>query len=113
MSKAWKDEKAFTFDGTMVMYFTCLKPTKKVTFHSKELNLTFVEFRSFNHDGINMSNVFDYDIETGKDFVIGNLNNDCKPNATYSLKLSFSGKILDKLSGFYKSSYQDINNTKI
>lgn len=103
-------EKAFTFEGRIEIYFKCLEPTRQVIFHSKDLRIEFAGFRSFNHpDSIKMSKRFEFD--TAKDFVIGNLNQECKVNGTYALKLKFYGRILDKLYGFYISSYQEKNAT--
>ena len=90
----------------------CLKPTRKVIFHSKDLKLKFVSFRSFNHNGeIKMNKRFDFDL--ARDFVIGNLNTECRVNATYALRLKFAGQILDKLYGFYISSYQDSKHNNV
>lgn len=106
--EVWLD-KAFTFEGRVAIYFTCLKPTKRVVFHSKELQLELISFESFNHaNTIKMNKRFDFDLP--KDLVIGTLNAECKTNGTYLLKLKFNGKISDKLYGFYISSYLDANN---
>lgn len=109
--EVWGD-RAFTYEGRVDIYFTCLRPTRKVIFHSKDLQLKFVSFRSFNHNGeIKMSNRFDFDL--ARDFVIGNLNTECRVNGTYALGIKFTGQILDRLYGFYISSYQDSKNNNV
>lgn len=102
--------QAFTFEGWIEMHFQCVKPTSKIVFHQKELNLTIGNFSSQNDPELKIASDFEFDLK--KDFVTLYFNRNCKQNSNYSLGLKFEGVILDKLYGFYRSSFSDKNNKK-
>lgn len=93
------------------MHLKCYQPTDKIVFHQKDLNLTLVELTSNEDQGIDIVNKnFEFDYE--KDFVFAYLNRPCKQDVTYILSVKFTGIILDKLYGFYRSSYTDKTGKK-
>ena len=94
-------EKAFTFTGTVIIHFTCIEETDKIVLHSKELDIKNYSLAS-NNPEISLEN-FDIDPET--DFFTLYANDTFQKNSNYSVKIQFSGVILDKLYGFYRSSY--------
>ncbi|CAF0815629.1 unnamed protein product [Brachionus calyciflorus] len=99
-------DKAFSFEGQIEMEFLCAKPTNKVMFHQKELKLTLVKFKSEQDPDLKITNPnFEFDYK--KDFVSAYFDRDCKENVNYSLTVKFEGVILDKLYGFYRSSFLD------
>jgi hypothetical protein len=102
-------EKSFTFEGTTAMHFRCLNATNKVVFHQRELNLTLVNFTSEQDPTLEITNPNFEFVYDRKDFVTGYFNKNCMPNATYTLTLDFQGVILDKLYGFYRSTFKDKN----
>lgn len=102
--------KSFTFEGWIQMHFRCVKPTNKIIFHQKDLKLTFGNFSSQDDPELKIVSDFKYDNE--KDFVTLDFNKNCKKDANYSLGIKFEGVILEKLYGFYRSSFQDKNDKK-
>lgn len=93
------------------MHFICVNPTNKVMFHQKELNLTFISLTSQDDPDLKITNP-NFEFDTKKDFVTGYFNQECKRNAVYALKVKFEGIILDKLYGFYRSSFLDSNGVR-
>ncbi len=88
------------------MTFTCVNATNKIIFHAKELEIkgADLDLISSNKDEkISFNRDIKYDeqrewftIVTDKNLVEG-LN--------YTLLVPYSGKIIDKLVGFYRGSY--------
>lgn len=103
-------EKSFTFEGSIEMHFRCVKPTDKIIFHQKDLNLTHKNLSSYNDPELEINSEFKFDYD--KDFVTLNFNKNCKKDANYTLGIKFDGVLLDKLYGFYRSSFQDKDNKK-
>ena len=98
-------EKAFSFDGTIDMVLICEEPTNKIIFHARELTIYHedIELESKDDKDITFDRNMEYDEE--RLYYTLQLSRQCKKGARYTLTLQFSGKILDKLIGFYRSSY--------
>jgi hypothetical protein len=105
-------DKAFTFDGKMNMHFICIKPTRKVIFHSLDLTIdeSKLVISSTTDSSIGLSKQVEYDIK--REFAIIHLNSDCVKNGKYVLNIVYTGLISSNLFGFYRSSYIE-NNTRI
>ena len=103
-NETW-NEKAFTFDGIMNMHFTCVKPTRKVVFHIKDLFIdeSKLELVKDNTESISFVNKLEYD--DVREFAILYLSSECVQNARYRLKIVYTGLIGANLYGFYRSSY--------
>jgi hypothetical protein len=103
-NETWND-KAFTFDGIMNMHFTCVKPTRKVVFHIKDLFIdeSKLELTKDNTEQISFVKKLEYD--DLREFAILNLPSECVQNANYKLKIVYTGLIGANLYGFYRSSY--------
>lgn len=104
---AWTADKVWTFEGNIVMHFTCDQPTNKLIFHSLNLDLDTANMRleSPTDNTISVDRTVQYD--SVRDFVIVTMNKQCQKSAEYSFHLNFGGKILESLYGFYRSSFVD------
>ncbi len=106
-------DKAWSFKGRMYMKFTCMNATNKIVFHAMELvidsnNLTLhsslntSEYLTFNKDIQYDEERQWFTIVTDKELVKG---------IQYTLTIPYSGKIIEKLVGFYRGSYLE-NGTR-
>jgi puromycin-sensitive aminopeptidase len=100
------DLENFTFSGFETITLNILKDTKKVTLHSKDLNIKTAEINikknkifaliKFNNENETVDLIFKENIKKG----------------SYKLTLVFEGILNDKMRGFYKSTYLHQNQTK-
>jgi aminopeptidase 2 len=101
-------DKAFTFEGFQKIHFTCKTPTNRIVLNSLELDLNS-ESLSLNSEtdqsGIRVLKRIEYD--QVRQFAMFDMSRDCQKGANYTLSIRYTGKILDVLYGFYKSSYKD------
>jgi hypothetical protein len=95
------------------MHFTCSNPTQKIVFHSYNLNLNrnSMALGSNGDNGISIDNN-NVEIDLIRDFVTVSMNRACLKDVDYSLKINFTGEILNSLFGFYRSSYIDENGIR-
>ncbi len=91
------DFSNFTFSGDETIYLTIAKPVKEITLHSIDLEIPDVVV-----GGIKASKIkFDVKNETAT-FNFNKL----LPKGKAELSLKFTGKLTDKLKGFYRSRYE-------
>lgn len=104
-------DKAFTFNGTNKMHFTCKNATNKIVFHAMELTLVENGLQLSDSDGNNIgfNSLIDYDSE--KQYFTITLNSDLKVDQNYTLTVPYYGVIIDKLVGFYRGSYIENGKT--
>ncbi len=98
--------KAFTFEGTMIMYFECSKETSKIVFHANELNIDQNEVvlnDLTKNSKINVEKPFSYDDE--RLYFTVNSTAELISGHNYSLSVPFNGNISTNLYGFYRGSY--------
>ncbi len=112
------NEKSFTFEGYLNLSFICANQTNKIILHAKDLfirSLKLFEINNSYFNGISYNeiliknNLFYDDI---REFVIITLNKDCVNGNNYILSINYTGVISNSLSGFYRSSYLDLNKTR-
>ena len=86
------------------MKLKCEQPTNKIYFHGRELTIELekLEISSDKDSNIKLTNL-DYDQE--KLYYIVQMNRECSKGSMITLTVPFSGKIINKLFGFYQSSY--------
>ena len=94
--------KSFTFTGIVKIYFSCIEQTNEIVLHSKGLNITSVRL-SINRN--NVETTGEFAINTENDFLTIYTRSMLQINTNYSIMIEFNGLILDKLYGFYRSSY--------
>ena len=103
-------DKAFTTIGKVIMHFECKKPTDRIEFHAKDLTIDAEKFkiRSNSHPELYVNGKsMKYDAQ--REIVSIDFNMKCKEGAKYELDVHFNGIIANKLYGFYRSSYVDID----
>jgi hypothetical protein len=111
---AWTSDKDWTFEGTQVIHFTCVKPTNRIVFHSigHDIDLAALAISSTGDAGINVIRE-PLEVDSRRDFVTVLMTRECRAAATYQLTIKYTGVILDVLYGFYRSTYKDeLGDTK-
>ena len=103
--------KSFTFTGEVSINFTCLTPTNKIVLHSKNLNIMKYSIESESIENIELMPQVDKDEKT--DFLTFYTTDTLESGLNYTLHIEFSGKIPNKLFGFYRSSYLNKEENKI
>ncbi len=98
------DLENFTFEGVETISIKVLKPTKVITLHSKELDISTASI-TINKDKIFAKISYNTKSETATFTFLKKLKGKVK------LTLTFKGILNDKMRGFYKSSY--IYNDKV
>lgn len=102
-----------TFSGNVSIRLKILKPISYIPIHSKKLNITKTSFHKIlDNNGkttpVDILQTFEYTpheywvTEFDKDLDIGD----------YSLNLSFNGSLINRIVGFYQSSYLDTKTGK-
>ena len=111
-SEIYGNEKAFTYEGTMKMHFTCVIPTNQIIFHSLGLKLdpTSLKLESTSSSQLTLTNKINHNDIT--DFDVININGLCVAGAKYTLTVSYTGELSTNLNGFYRSSYIDENGNR-
>src|SRR3989344_2291371 len=92
--------KKFTFSGSETIDIVLAKPARRIALHSKDLDIQSAEVLG---DRLAATAIVSYDdvSETATfDF------HKVLPRGKYKLKIVFSGKLGDSMSGFYRSSYR-------
>lgn len=104
-------DKAFTFEGRVIMKLTCEAPTNKIIFHAINLNIDAekLELTSATDKDIKFDKNFKY--ESLREFVTVSLSRNCVTGAEYSLTVVYTGEILKATFGFYRSQYTEDGKT--
>ena len=105
--------RSFTYDGAVNISFSCEKPTNKVILHSKNLEIRGESINIFSNTDADVVASQEWQKDEERDFLMINLNKECTKDHNYTLHISFMGKIVDALEGYYKSSYVDSNGKKL
>ena len=87
------------------MVLICVEPTNKIIFHARELTIynNNLTLKSESDNDITFDRNIEYDEE--RLYYTLQLSRECKKDVKYHFTVQYSGKILDKLFGFYRSSY--------
>lgn len=106
---AWQPEKDFSFDGEMVIKYTCEEPTDRIVFHSVDLDIDEQKLELTSALDQNIKIIKGVEFDDLREFAILTTDRQCVKGAEYELKIVFHGSMSDRLSGFYQTSYQDEN----
>ena len=102
------DLAASTFDGSETVLVTVMQPTRELVVNSVDLEISDVAVED--PSGPTMEGSVSYnEREQQATFVFGH---DLKPADGYRLRLSFKGKLNEKLQGFYRSTFTDREGTE-
>uniref|UniRef100_A0A8C9W631 Aminopeptidase n=1 Tax=Scleropages formosus TaxID=113540 RepID=A0A8C9W631_SCLFO len=96
--------QTFAFNGNATVYFKCLKTTKKIFMHSKDLNITLFRVTDENGDVV-AGRLTLWDDESN--FLEVELESALKANKNYIFFTTFEGEMFDDLAGLYISKYTE------
>jgi aminopeptidase N len=105
------DIQSFTFSGKVSIDFAVLQPTKEIQVNFKDMEIQEAKVtleQSKTHAEFAVSTI-DHNVEA--EVVTFHLNEEIRPNLSnnLTLHLTYAGKILDNMAGFYRSRYKDSN----
>nr|XP_054766252.1 aminopeptidase N-like [Lytechinus pictus] len=103
------EDKIFTFDGRVTIHFRCSVPTNVITLHLLDIELGDYTLRENNGNDITISS---HSLEEKYEFVHFYLDNALVVGTDYVLYIEYLGQLRAGLSGFYRSSYQEGNETR-
>ncbi|XP_018399656.1 PREDICTED: aminopeptidase N-like [Cyphomyrmex costatus] len=107
----------FTFKGESVITLNIIKETNTITFHAKEIdiikNSIKLTYKNKNESITVDSSDIQFKEDINKDFVTLVFNKPIPITTNANLFLHYTGKLNDKLRGFYRSSYQNKEGKKI
>lgn len=95
----------FDFEGGVKIDLLCKNPTKNVILHMRDLKILEYKVREDKTDGKLLEIKRTAENKKHDQYLV-ELVDDLKAGQKYILRLSFSGKLSDKMAGFYKSSYK-------
>ncbi|XP_011050630.1 PREDICTED: aminopeptidase N-like [Acromyrmex echinatior] len=103
----------FTFKGeSVITLFTAIE-TNTIIFHAKEINITEKSIKLTDKKENKIYNITELKEDINKDFVILIFKDLIPAKKNIQLSLHYTGKLNDKLRGFYRSSYQNKEGKKI
>ncbi|EDW98314.1 aminopeptidase N [Drosophila yakuba] len=99
----------FRFGGNVKIEIQILENTNNITLHSKELTIdeTKTTLRQMSGEDSKDNCVFSTEVNTANDFYILHSCKELLAGHVYELSLQFSSILLDRLDGYYRSSYVD------
>jgi hypothetical protein len=103
-------DKAFSFEGTQKIHFTCKEPTNEIIFHSLDLKLNASSLlleSTTDSSGLKALSNVRYDSK--RDFALIQMSGLCKKDSNYILTVGFTGMLREITNGFYRSTYKDAN----
>lgn len=95
--------KTFDFSGSVLIDVQCVKPTKYVILHSKKLDVKTFKLLDSNKKYANASKILQ---NKKHEQILLVLNDELEMSKYYTLELTFTGKLSNKMAGFYRSSYK-------
>lgn len=108
------NQNNFTFKGESVITLNIMKETDTIIFHAKEINITKNSIKlTYKTEKEITVNVFELKEDINKDFVTLIFKNRIPKTPNAKLSLNYTGKLNDKLRGFYRSSYQNKEGKKM
>ena len=94
----------FTFEGGVKIEITCKKATKYIILHIKDLEISEHKLsQGHEQDDLAIRRTAQ---NKKHDQLLVEAEEDLDPGETYTLHLSFSGTLNNKMVGFYRSSYK-------
>ncbi|KYN14240.1 Aminopeptidase N [Trachymyrmex cornetzi] len=103
----------FTFKGESVITLMTVNKTNTIVFHAKEIDINSSIKLTYKIKDEIIIYPIKLKKDINKDFVTLIFNESIPANVNAQLFLSYTGKLNDKLRGFYRSSYQNKEGKKI
>ncbi|CAG9861266.1 unnamed protein product [Phyllotreta striolata] len=104
------EKNNFDFDGKVWILVTCLRPTRNITLHSKNLDVRKEEITLKDvsgHNGSKPMPIGAVEFQNENDFLVIHVDEPLKELRRYEVFIDFKGRLDDGLAGFYRSSYFD------
>ncbi|KAM3870028.1 alanyl (membrane) aminopeptidase-like b [Diretmus argenteus] len=98
--------QTMVFTGNSTVNVHCVRKTKTIFLHSKELNVSHVEVKNRNTDELITVNSRTH-YEDGSDFFEIQLDGVLEEGGNYSVFVNFTGEMMDDLAGLYVSRYKE------
>ena len=95
--------KTFRFKGRTTIEILCLSATRHIVLHAKKLDFTKYAVRDEENNEIYVQSLLE---NKKNEQILLETENMLNKNQKYVLGFSFEGKLSNKMSGFYKSSYK-------
>ncbi|XP_015930152.1 thyrotropin-releasing hormone-degrading ectoenzyme [Parasteatoda tepidariorum] len=102
----------FTTKGNTQILFECMKKTKLIILHSRDLNISQINLSSID-DSKEKNSTYKIDPSSvpQKQLMLALLDKPLEPKTKYLLDISFTGTINNNSVGLYRSSYSADNST--
>lgn len=94
----------FDFNGRVAIDITCVKPTRYVILHHKKLDIKD-DYKLLDSSNNEVKVLRMLQNEKNEQFLL-ETEKDLEPGKKYTVKLTFTGNLSNKMAGFYKSSYK-------
>ena len=98
------DLESFTFSGSVAIDIEVLQPTECIVLNAAELAITSCRVESSDGEALPTGTTLDEEAETAS-FAF----EDSLPVGPARLEIGFTGELNDRLRGFYRSRYTDMN----
>ncbi|XP_030371519.1 aminopeptidase N-like [Scaptodrosophila lebanonensis] len=107
-----EDPANLRFEGDVTILIEALEDTKNITLHAKNLTIdeSLIKLREINGD--RQICIASTEVNTVHDFYIMHTCQELLAGSTFELTLPFNSELNRQLEGYYRSSYQDANETR-
>ena len=106
---------SFLYEGEVTMYFECVKDTNDLIFHINKISVdnSSLLIQSSTDASFTDIKMFNWKNDYERQFFIANLAQTFKANNSYTLSMKYTGYLASDNAGFYRSSYNINDTTKV
>jgi hypothetical protein len=94
---------SFDYSGRIAIHIKCVKATKYVIFHYKKLDIKSYRLLDSSKKNVKVLRMLQSE---KNEQVLLELEDELQVGKEYTVKLTFTGDLSNKMAGFYKSSYK-------
>lgn len=106
-------ESNFTFHGEVTILVNVTQNTQSITLHADELDIERDSIEVYHQGGdYTQIEILELSNDTKSDFFTIYLTEELVEGEQYNIKIKFKGILNDLMEGFYRSSYQEGNETR-
>lgn len=105
------NEDNFTFHGDVTILVNVTSEVDNITLHADELTIDKLSIHIKSYIGNEAAPVRDVSLDKKRQFLIIHLGKKLQ-KSQYIISIGFKGNLNDALQGFYRSSYQEGNQTR-
>ena len=100
----------FTIKGSVSIQLACVKDTKDVKLHSKEIRIDNVNVL----DALgNQKSIEGEELDSEREFLVVRMKESLLAGSNYTLAIDFVSRLNEELSGFYRSTYSDHSGNEV